>query len=667
MENKLVTRSAQLKSFNKETRSFTAVAATEIPAKVFDWERGVIDEVLLSDGFRLTKGREKKVPLLNAHNRYNVESVLGSVGNWRKEGNEILADPVFADTPEAEKAMSLYRDGHMTDVSIGYSVDEAHWIEEGETKTVNGRVFNGPMRLVTRYTVKELSLVPIGADPGAVARADTTTSKEVKNMDPKFKEWLIRMGHDPEKLSEQQILSLRAEYDKVSAPPPAKTPPVVDLEAIKAQGRAEEQTRVRAITELCKTAKREDLAGKFINDPSMTPEKAAPEIIREMSAGRPATDVTGGITLVADENDKFRAAVQDGLAVRHQLRVEKPAAGHENFRYRTLLSIAEECLKMNKVDTRGLTKAQIAERALGLRGEYPVIPLNTGSFTAILENTANKKMLQGFAEARSTWRNFCRVGNLPDFKNNTRVALSGAPNLKLKAEGAEYEFGSFSDKKETYALGTYARKTGITREAIVNDDQDAFSAIPMAYGFAAGRIPDTLAYAILTGNPAMVDGKALFHADHKNVTTGVLSTTSISALRNLLRLQKGFGSDTEYLDIEMAVLLVPIELEFTADIVVHSATLPEAGYPAGVPNPIQRKNITVVSSPRLSADSTVEFYGAANPNAFPTIEVGFLDGLETPELFRVDQTDPDGVIWIIRYDVGAKALDFRGLAYSSGV
>lgn len=60
----------------------------------------------------------------------------------------------------------------------------------------------------------------------------------------------------------------------------------------------------------------------------------------------------------------------------------------------------------------------------------------------------------------------------------------------------------------------------------------------MKMGRAAKATIGDLVYAILTKNPKLSDGKALFHADHKNLSTGAISVSSTDDARKLMRLQK---------------------------------------------------------------------------------------------------------------------------------
>jgi hypothetical protein len=42
--------------------------------------------------------------------------------------------------------------------------------------------------------------------------------------------------------------------------------------------------------------------------------------------------------------------------------------------------------------------------------------------------------------------------------------------------------GTLGEKRETYSLLTFAKRFGVSRVAIVNDDLDGFGRIPAAYG-----------------------------------------------------------------------------------------------------------------------------------------------------------------------------------------
>ena len=65
--------------------------------------------------------------------------------------------------------------------------------------------------------------------------------------------------------------------------------------------------------------------------------------------------------------------------------------------------------------------------------------------------------------------------------------------------------------------------------------------------------------------------------------------------------------------------------------------------------------------------SLTEEGAPADPLDIPTIEIGFLDGNEEPELFIQDQPtvgamfSHDKLTWKLRHTYGGNVLDFRGL------
>ncbi len=101
--------------------------------------------------------------------------------------------------------------------------------------------------------------------------------------------------------------------------------------------------------------------------------------------------------------------------------------------------------------------------------------------------------------------------------------MGGFRSLRQVREGAEYKYITTSDRKETIALATYGEIFSITRQAIINDDLNMLVDIPVKMGRAAKATIGDLVYKVLTDNPKLSDGKALFHADHKNIATGGIS------------------------------------------------------------------------------------------------------------------------------------------------
>ena len=136
-------------SFDEEKRSVEAVISTETPVSMPDWSRmEMVPEVLLSKGADFPKSRQ--VPFLDSHNRYSVKDQLGSVRGITINNDNLTATLVFSRAMHAEEAFAGVRDGHITDVSVGYDVLKRQYVPEGQTKTIGGREFSGPVNVVTK-------------------------------------------------------------------------------------------------------------------------------------------------------------------------------------------------------------------------------------------------------------------------------------------------------------------------------------------------------------------------------------------------------------------------------------------------------------------------------------------------------------------------------------
>lgn len=359
-----------------------------------------------------------------------------------------------------------------------------------------------------------------------------------------------------------------------------------------------------------------------------------------------------GSVYVGDEGNQAKvSAMADVVAMRAGLK-KSEEVGQNPFRGKTLLGMAEACLEARGVPVAGLDRMGIVAAAF---------THSSSDFGTLLSNTANKAMLRGAEEADETFQRWTRTGQLGDFKVASRVDLNEFPSLDKVAEGAEYKYATMGDRGEQIQLATYGKLFSITREAIINDDLDAFTRIPGRMGRAALRTVGDLVYAVLTGNPVMSDGKALFHSDHDNLLTGAgISTASVDAMRVAMATQKGAGGSAN-LNIRLAHLLVPVALEGLANQVRTSQyEVGASSKNSTAPNYVA-DTFDVIADSRLDANPNV-WYGAANAMTNDTIEVAYLDGNTMPTLEQQNGWNVDGVEFKVRMDAGVAPLDYRGLA-----
>jgi len=388
------------------------------------------------------------------------------------------------------------------------------------------------------------------------------------------------------------------------------------------------------------------------DDHNVTVEAAGSRLLAHLAKG--STPVAGGhVSTVEDEGDKKkRAATQALLARAGYEKIE----GANPYRGYTLSEMARDSLARAGLRTEGMDKMQFIGAAF---------THSTSDFPLLLANTASKALLKGYLEAEETFQLWTRAGTLPDFKVGNRVDLNSFPSLRKVAEGAEYKYASIGERGEKVVLATYGELFSITRQAIINDDLDAFTRIPRLMGRAAIRTIGDLVYAILTANPAMSDGTALFHATHGNLLTAAgINTASVDAMQAAMALQKQGASP---LNIGLKYLLVPRTLKGTANVVRASEyEIGAASKNNTVPNSV-KDTFEVISDARLDANSTTAWYGAADQNAADTIEVNYLDGNEQPYLEQKNGWTVDGTEFKVRIDAGVTPLDFRTLAKNPGL
>lgn len=346
-----------------------------------------------------------------------------------------------------------------------------------------------------------------------------------------------------------------------------------------------------------------------------------------------------------------------GLAL--QMKVGLPGGERNEFTSMSLSELARHALMLNGFNQPFSDKREM----IGAAFTMDAGAMTVSDFSNVLANLMNKSALVGWEEAEETFPLWTRKGFLADFKATKRVGVGVFAALPQVIEGADYTYGSVSDRGEAIVLATYGKLARISRQAIINDDLNQLGDIPRRMGRAAKRTIGNLAYAVLTGNPNMSDGVALFHATHANLAAaaGPPSVATLSAAKAAIRIQSNNGSA---LNIVPKYLIVPAALEMTAKQIVGSSVDPTTSKGFAM-NPVN--NIAeIVIDARLDAASLTAWYMTADPAAYDTVEVAYLDGNDAPYLEQQTQWSADGVEMKVRIDAGVTPLDYRTMMKNTG-
>lgn len=388
------------------------------------------------------------------------------------------------------------------------------------------------------------------------------------------------------------------------------------------------------------------LLDECLDDMDCTVQAAQSKLLAKLAEGaEPLRDPT--VKAGMDSREKFRTGAEKAILARAGL--EKREAGNE-FNGMTLAQLAGHSLSMAGVSVKGMSPDAVARKVLASH--------STSDFPDLLGNTAGKMLLRAYDSYPSTWRSWCSVRPVSDFKQVKNIQLGSFNNLDTIPEGGEYTFGTFSDGAEPNQAITKGKGLMLTRQMIVNDDLGGFNNLAQKRGIAAARTVNSDAYGIINANAALSDAIALFHASHSNLagSASAVSTNSLSAGKKAMRTQMD-ASSTEYLNIMPAFLLVPVALEDLAKEIISSTT--KSGQTNSSQPNVLRNFVDVIADPKLDENSATAWYLVADPMVTELVQAVFLDGNQTPFIDEEVEFMNDALLFKVRLDYGFAAVDFR--------
>ena len=559
---------------------------------------------------------------------HDRDAVVGHIEKVWLEDNRGKSLVRFDTDEQSETIFQKVQSGTLQGVSVGYAINRYEVLEDEDTKSTNGR-FNGPAYVVTDWEPLEISIVSVPADPTVgVGRSAEEIHTSIDTQEDN-----TRMDQE-KNLEVQEVKSAPVETGLTQA----------DLQKAMEQ----ERKRTSEITAMFRDFDVEGADEAIVLGKSV--EEAREMVMDQLRARNKCVSVTMGEA----ESDKFRAAAQDAVLMAAGIPVADAAPGAQELRGYSMVEMARESLRRESGSTVNFgDNMELARAAIN----------STSTFPAIMSNLANKSVMVGFNEAETTYQIWAGKGSNRDFKEAARVALSEAGTLELVPEGGQFKQDSFGEASARTKVATYGKLFSLTRQAIINDDLGLFSKIATKYGSAAKRLVNKMVYAQLTGNVKMQNNVALFDAKHGNVagTGEALSVKAIAKAITAMRRQKGIQGEAT-LNITPKYLVVPPELEMTAYQIVNSTAAVD-GVNSGVANPYKGRFIVVADAELTDPDA---WYLVADATQHDTIEVTYLNGVETPRLETRQGFDVDGIEYKVAFDCGVSALDFRGVFKNAG-
>jgi hypothetical protein len=305
---------------------------------------------------------------------------------------------------------------------------------------------------------------------------------------------------------------------------------------------------------------------------------------------------------------------------------------------------------------------------------------STLTLTGVFSQSISALLLQGFERAADSTEGWVRHRDVPNFLTQERTRLQAGGTLKRLPSGGTADHVHLQDAKEEYKAHRFAALFKVDEQDLINDTLGALDgAGPEEIGKSAAEVVADLVYSVLLANAAMRDGTALFEASsHLNLATSTaLGVDSVSAMAAAMAIQQ---ENDHNLNLRLAYLIVPQTLRLTALAIAQSSGLIIASGEDATTlrpqlNPNAREGLQVRSDARLDngltdpvdgtahAGSTSTWFGAAEAGSH-TIEVGHVRGTNRLPTMRTSVLTEGqfGLAFDVTRDVGAKALDWRGLA-----
>jgi hypothetical protein len=625
-------------SVNAEKRSVDVIFYTGVKVARYNWELGDYWLTLDLKPGSVRLGRlNNGAPVLDSHSDWSLSDVIGVVEKGWIEDGKGKATFRFSDRAEVEPIWNDVKTGILRNISMGIVVHAKKDVTPNDEAV--------KQFLATDWEPMEISVVPIPADPGAgflsfedpdpdISRA-TAPKKESIMDEENNKPAVAGAGADGNQAREQEQLK---EAKKLAAK----------------QGAEEERQRAAGIRQAMKAAKLDETLADDMIAAGTSLADARTKILEKLAAQSQDNPIRSQVDIVRDADMARMTSVENMLLHRMDPTKFKLEAGRE-YNGQSMLDLCKIFLSAHGIRYQGQSKLEIARLALQTTSDFPLLLANAGT----------KRLRDAYQSAPTTYRIWARrAPNAPDFKQMLVVNLGGTPDLLQTNEHGEFKYGSMSEAGEVYAVLTYGRIVGFTRQAIINDDLRGFDRLLVGFGNSAARLENRTVYAQLTANANLADGIALFaaspqHGGNLAAAAAVISVASLTAGRAVMRRQLGLQG--EELNLAPRFLLVPATIEQVAYQYTSAQFVPATPATINEFRTGGRTALEPVVDSVLDSNSPSHWYLAADPAQMDTVEYCYLDGNEGVYTEQRLGFEVDGMEIKARLDFAAKVIDYRGL------
>jgi hypothetical protein len=640
------TRLATINTADVTARTIEVTWTTGAPVRRRVWRDGQgylpFDEELevsqrAIDFTRLSAG----AAVVDSHDTYSTRNQVAVVERaWivGEEGRATIRFPSPGIDPAADRMWGMANEGIIRNISVGYRVIEAEYIDPVRVGEA------GKMR-VTRWMPFELSFVVVGADAGAQTR-----SAPDSDLEPiVFNRAAAPITQESEMPDNENRAAAEEPVNAQNTETRAAPAPQADLRA--------ERSRVAEITRLAQEHGVDSARSVEAIEQGETLDAFRAFVLGQITQRqRPSSHVR----VEQDETETRRLGMQEAI-IRGMGFGEGQVSEHARpYMDLSLVALAAERMGVRRVPETFGERQQLLERSMHTTSDFPII----------LESALNVSIGQRYLRLTPTYREWARRDDFVDFRPHTTVNIGDFPMLQRVGEAGEIRFGTVGEKKETVAVASYARGLAFSRQLLVNDRLGALGRVLADYGQTIALLEENLAYAqlalnsgagpnllepLVAGNPAT---GAMFHAQRNNLasTATPINEAGLSAGRAAMRKYTSVDGNTLLYTPASFILCSP-DKETEAQKLVTTI----------LANQTQSVNVfsglRVVVGNQLSGNRWWLF---TDPSARSNFRYGLLEGFTAPRVRMDEPFGSQGMRVTVEHDFGIGGDDWRAAFCNPG-
>ena len=444
-----------------------------------------------------------------------------------EDGKLLAAGVVSRDTVAAREIVASARNGFPWQASLAAAVEEFEFVKPSQKALVNGREFSGPVNVVRRATLGEISFVDLGAD-GADQR------QRGRHVHPPHAGGTARWPDSNTIGADSQVATPSegaAPATSVPAAAPAAARPLAGTRTgrpVATTGAERTRPAVAAVDEIRAAAAAETarIAAMRQVCAGQHPEIEA-QAIREgwdatrTRTGGPADEPPDGPGGACPPRNASTAPCS-----RRPACLTAKLEGVENFfdeqtleaaqkRFRGGIGLQELLWRPPGPTALRAAASATAARSCGSRSSRSWRPGSRRSTSAGSSRTwPTSSCWKGSSAVERTWRNICAVRNVSDFKTVTSYRLIGKDQYEQVPPGGELKHGTLGNETYSNKADTYGLMLSIDRRDIINDDLGAITTVPRKLGRGSGLKINDVFWA------TFIDNAAFFKTGNNNYISG---------------------------------------------------------------------------------------------------------------------------------------------------